>query len=336
MDIPVTEIEYKGKNGTKKISSKFYSDVTEDELITIQKGLYDRPDLSKVHRALYDVYMGSTDCSVTDRYYINDLLYKVQYYGSIASISDAVTDKGLMGLIKGAILAHPSMYDGVGLTVDTFLTFCRVGGTHLVKKAYNFPLSWVDYILQEYPPVNGVVYDYSCGWGNRLLGTLRNNYAYCGTDPSTELIKRLKQEYADFQSICDIPNADIRGTGSEIFHSDWENTMGLSFSSPPYFDMELYPGVDLPDTLDRWVTDYLSPTIQNIYRYLVHGAYFLMNIKDYGKYHFFDMIQPIADRVGFQYVKTDHLSSSNSRTYLVQGKRTKVQNVEPLYVFRKG
>ena len=114
MDIPVTEIEYKGKNVTKKIRSKFYADVTDDELTTIQKGLYDRPDLSKVHRALYDVYMGSTDCCVTDKYYINDLLYLVQYYGSITSISDVVTDKGLMGLIKGPILAHPSMYDRGG------------------------------------------------------------------------------------------------------------------------------------------------------------------------------------------------------------------------------
>lgn len=128
MDIPVTVIEYKGNNGTKKIRSKFYADVTEDEMTTIQNELYDRPDLSKVHRALYDVYMGSTDCSVTDRYYINDLLYQVQYYGSIASISDAVTDKGLMGLIKGDILAHPSMYYRGGLTIDNFLMFCRVGG----------------------------------------------------------------------------------------------------------------------------------------------------------------------------------------------------------------
>lgn len=332
MDIPVTEIEYKGK----KVRSMFYSEVTDEEMDTIQKGLQDKPNLDTVKRALYDVYMGSTDCSVTDKYYIQDLLYQVQYYGSIASISEVVKDKGLMGLIKGGILNHPSIYDGDGLTLDTFLTFCRIGNTRLAKKAYNFPLTWVDYILSKYPPVNGTVYDYSCGWGNRLLGTLRNNYAYYGTDPSTELVKRLKQEYSDFQSICDIPIADIQCTGSEVFHSNWENTMGLSFSSPPYFDMELYPGVCLPDTIDRWVTDYLSPTIQNIYRYLVSGAYFLMNIKDYGKYHFFEMIQPIAKKAGFQYVTTDYLSSTNSRTYIVQGKRTKVQNKEPLYVFRKG
>ena len=149
MDIPVTEIKYKGKT----VSSKFYSEVTDDEMNTIQKGLQDRPNLDTVKRALYDVYMGSTDCSVTDKYYVQDLLYQVQYYGSIASISEVVKDKGLMGLIKGGILSHPSIY-GEGLTVDTFLTSCRIGYTRLAKKAYNFPLTWVDYILSKYPSDN--------------------------------------------------------------------------------------------------------------------------------------------------------------------------------------
>lgn len=89
MDIPVTEIEYK----SKKVRSRFYSEVTDEEMDTIQKGLQDSPNLDTVKRALYDVYMGSTDCSVTDKYYIQDLLYQVQYYGSIASISEVVTDK---------------------------------------------------------------------------------------------------------------------------------------------------------------------------------------------------------------------------------------------------
>ena len=43
--------------------------------------------------------------------------------------------------------------------------------------------------------INNTVYDFSCGWGIRLMGALRFNIQYYGTDPNYILCARLQELY---------------------------------------------------------------------------------------------------------------------------------------------
>ena len=58
-------------------------------------------------------------------------------------------------------------------------------------KPSNFPIKTVDYIINKYN-INDKYYDFSCGWGVRLLSSFRNNISYYGTDPNNILVQRLK------------------------------------------------------------------------------------------------------------------------------------------------
>ena len=163
-----------------------------------------------------------------------------------------------------------------------------------------------DEILQQYN-VNGNYYDFSCGWGVRLLSSLRNGINYFGTDPNYILCERLEQMQEDYKSVCNNNNiVDIRNHGSEEFISEWEGTIGLAFSSPPYYNLEDYqignqsykPGV----TYEQWKENYLNPTIKNIYRYLVDDGFFAININNFNKYNNYDLVGDtvkIAESNGF-------------------------------------
>lgn len=77
---------------------------------------------------------------------------------------------------------------------------------------------------------------------------------------------------------------DIKKQGSETFVPEWENTIGLAFSSPPYFSLEDYKigkqswheGV----TYDNWLNNYMYPTLDNCIKYLIQNGLLAINIKN--------------------------------------------------------
>ena len=93
-------------------------------------------------------------------------------------------------------------------------------------------------LIYELFNTNGVVWDMSCGWGGRLLGALSNFKikTYIGTEPSTKTYEGLLNIKKDFNHI---KNVEIFKIGSEDYLPD-RNSLGLCFTSPPYFDTEKY------------------------------------------------------------------------------------------------
>lgn len=75
----------------------------------------------------------------------------------------------------------------------------RLGGNPFCKFPLNYPINNIDYILSKYN-VNNNWYDYSCGWGARLTGALKNKVNYFGTDPNYLLVDRLKQLASDWNN----------------------------------------------------------------------------------------------------------------------------------------
>ena len=195
-------------------------------------------------------------------------------------------------------------------------------------------------IIEELCPIfGGKVYDYSAGYGGRMLGagTSRMHYEYWCAEPNTETVEYLKYLASFLRS-----EIQISCIGSESYvprpHFD------LEFSSPPYFNIEKY--CDEPTqcmvkfkTLNQWFDGYVAPTISNIYECLNDDGVFATNIADYkapiiGKYNIVNKWIKTAEKIGFSYQKTIKMLL-NTRPGVGNNKKESSSKFEGIYVFRK-
>lgn len=128
----------------------------------------------------------------------------------------------------------------------------------------------------------------NCGFGGRMLGALssKKNFKYVGTDPNTETMYHLHQlgEYVE-QVTGREDSYELHCCGSEEFVGP-ANSVDFAFSSPPYFDLEVYS--DEPTQcynkfpkLDEWLEGYVRQTIKNIGHMLKPGCCYAVNIADF-------------------------------------------------------
>jgi hypothetical protein len=187
-----------------------------------------------------------------------------------------------------------------------------------------------------------VAYDYSCGWGGRLLGALSKGLKYYGVDTNPTLCERLKECAKDYAEVNGLSNdiADIRCSGSEVLQSDWVGKVGVAFSSPPYFDMEIYPGDKTSTTTcpdyGKWLEEYWKPTVVNACEYLIDGGYFLVNITDA---YYNDMKSVVLNSCpNMKYICDEHYDGGLTHRNAYRHQRdiaAKKPNPERVMVFQK-
>ena len=230
------------------------------------------------------------------------------------------------------------MYPTKNSDISNIKTVFRLSPSGTATKLPNYPYKSVKEILDKYN-VNNNYYDFSCGWGIRLSASLATDVNYFGTDPNTRLVGRLENFADKFKEITDTTSEiDIRCIGSEVFVPEWENKIGLAFSSPPYFDLEEYARTDPsgqsissnPKYSD-WLENYIKPTMLNIKRYLIDDGYLLLNVKNVRNYDLYDDCLKIITACGFALVEELDLKNIN-RTILAQNAKNADENI---MVFRK-
>ncbi len=192
------------------------------------------------------------------------------------------------------------------------------------------------------PVLWGNVYDYSAGYGGRLLGISGSNmsYNYTAVDPNTETIN-----YLNYLNDCIYDATGRRGTlhknVSEVFVPE---DVDLAFSSPPYFNLEKYS--DEPTqcmnqftTLDEWFEGYVVPTMANIHKGLNEDGIFATNIADYKSYGNKEYLvverwRETAEKLGFKYQQTIKMML-NTRPGVGNDKTAGREKFEGVYVFSK-
>lgn len=197
----------------------------------------------------------------------------------------------------------------------------------------------VDYLC---PVMWGNVYDYSAGYGGRLLGTAtaKMRYNYTGIDPNTETVEHL--HYLNDLIYDAIGN---RGKIIKNVSEEYEpENVDLAFSSPPYFNLEKY--CDEPTqcmnrytTLDEWFEGYVVPTMRNIYKGLNGDGVFATNIADYKSYgnkefKVVDRWIATAESLGFKHKQTIKMML-NTRPGVGNNKVEGREKWEGVYVFTR-
>lgn len=192
------------------------------------------------------------------------------------------------------------------------------------------------------PVLWGTVYDYSAGYGGRLLGisTSRFSYDYTGIDPNTETVANLTY----LNSLI----AQVGNKGGTIIQSVSEEyepkQIDLAFSSPPYFNLEKYSDeptqcMNRYTTLDDWFDGYVAPTMKNIHAGLYDDGIFATNIADYKsygnkEYKVVDRWIATAEKLGFKHINTIKMML-NTRPGVGNDKTAGREKWEGVYVFTK-
>ena len=155
---------------------------------------------------------------------------------------------------------------------------------HNYKTCTNFNVTVVIALIKFFKVKR--FFDPSMGHGDRLIGALAyGNCDYVGTDPNEKMegvykkiIKKLgskERKYKTFNKPFE--DLDIRGM---------EKSFDLVFTSPPFFDYEVYSkektqSVEKFPDLDDWKIGFLFPLAEKSYKLLKKGGVLALYINDY-------------------------------------------------------
>lgn len=126
------------------------------------------------------------------------------------------------------------------------------------------------------------VLDFSAGWGDRPFAAISLDVeAYTGVDPNPSLHGPYQQMIADLVPL------QKRGRYTMI-ESPFQTailpeglTYDLVFTSPPYFDLELYATKAEGESLDQWKSLFLYPALDKAWEALEVGGHLVLSINDY-------------------------------------------------------
>lgn len=178
------------------------------------------------------------------------------------------------------------------------------------------------YMYTKYANEGDVCFDYSAGFGGRMLGAASCNRKYIGVDPLTiDELENMKRHF-------DLQNIILIKDGSENIRL--EDSVDFSFSSPPYLSQEHYSDdkTQANNNGDDYFYDvYWKKTLENIKYMLKPDKVFALNVLE--KYT--QMINMTKGQFGEPF---DVITLRTVRNHLTKGNGKDNQKYEPIYIFR--
>lgn len=152
----------------------------------------------------------------------------------------------------------------------------RVGIKLLSKAVTNFKPTIAKFLYGVYSP-NGRILDYSCGFGSRMLAAMSLDMEYWGCEPNLKTFYNLNK-FGSFLKNSTKGSFFITSSGSEEAPLK-EGYFDFAFSSPPFFDYEIY-SQDLGQSImkfpvyDDWLIKFWKKTIENCIISLIPNGHF--------------------------------------------------------------
>lgn len=191
-------------------------------------------------------------------------------------------------------------------------------------------------------------YDFSCGFGGRMLGVLSSNknLNYFGLEPNTETFEGLNKLNLYIKEAYNCDNkVEIYKQGSEEeIPNSWLEKMDFCFSSPSYFSLERYSDEETQcyikyPKLQDWLDGYVNFTIKNIYKVLKKGKYYAVNINDFkvnnSEVTFVKDWIEISKQNGFILEKVIPMKLGRKRPNSIDFQKVFASKEENIYLFKK-
>lgn len=216
-----------------------------------------------------------------------------------------------------------------------------LANSNVAFKGSIFNISVAKFIYSKFTKEGSVIYDYSMGFGQRLLAALSlpYNVKYIGVDPCEKTVESNENIFNFYsENIPELDkDADIICSGSEnYFNINYENKVDLAFSSPPYFNLELYDDNTSQansSTYKYFINTYWENTVKNAVKMLKDGGHFILNIKDVvdGFLLSEDMLN-ICKKHGLKLIDTYKMQLTKNIAFK---NKDGVHKYEPIYVLQK-
>ena len=254
---------------------------------------------------------------------------------------DVLRDDALVAKSFEYIRTKPKFF--TGNDVQNLKSFLR-NSASWVRKVANFPPKSAREIYNRYVGEEKLVcLDTSMGFGSRLSGAVLSGHSYIGFDPNKKLFDKLV-EYSSFLEDHGFIKGKITmyNCGSETFCKDLVGVADVSFTSPPYFNLEKYSDDGCASTenygdYDAWVEYFVIPTVKNTVKYLKTGGYAMINIKNLGKRQpcYDSFYQAFVD-CGMTHHETFDLNISKKQYGMAnENQKGVIVPKEPIMCFRK-
>lgn len=133
------------------------------------------------------------------------------------------------------------------------------------------------------------ILDISAGWGDRLIGAMSQSIDYIGIDQNIKLEESYNNMINDFKDKSKSEVLMIFKKSQDVDYSSLPK-YDLIFTSPPYFYLEKYEGMEIFKTKEEFIEKYWKPTIEKAYKHLEAGGHMALNMP----LTMYDAIKPLV------------------------------------------
>lgn len=324
------EVEH---NGKKIRTSHFDGNIDMDIVNEIRNGYYKEDKDKAIENIRKILIKHQTRTSDLYNYYFARVANDTVVANCKWSINEALESDELIQTMYNKTLINDKVYYSNN-KLSNFKKAIDLSGAGYFKKATQFPIKIMRNLLDEFTKPGDLYYDPCCGWGMRMLVAAEKGVKYVGNDINQDLVKKLREFGQDINTIKEFNHA-ILPQGSEIFVPQLENQVDFVFTSPPYFDLEVYKGSEnLKETsYELWLETFIRPMLENCFKYIKDDKYVAINIKNGKKNMLYDDTRAIGEQVGFKFVGERDLKQGN-RT-VVNQERTIGDSSEKIMVLQK-
>jgi len=173
------------------------------------------------------------------------------------------------------------------------------------------------FLYKRYLKENGVILDFSAGWGARMLAAMACGYNYYGIDPLTaENLNEMNSFFSD--DSCFKNDINVFEGGSEDKNSYNVDSVDLIIGCPPYFKLEIYSNDNsqcynkFPEYND-WLEKYWKKTVENCIDIMDEKTKFILIMnKSFKEYMLKDNMLDICFDCGLEMFESFPMKSSKS------------------------
>jgi len=168
----------------------------------------------------------------------------------------------------------------------------------------NFPPSAAKAIYEDLLKDESSVFDFCAGFGGRMLGSMSSKVVkrYVGIDVLGKTCSGLNRMYEDLDN--DNCSVKIINSQSELVIDNIDETFDIVFTSPPYFDNEIY-SKDTDQSCnkyigyDMWLTEWLMPLIRKSFNLINPNGFMVLSL---GKTHNgIDITEDVKSLLSYDY-----------------------------------
>jgi DNA modification methylase len=192
-------------------------------------------------------------------------------------------------------------------------------------------------IINHFSRSADVVLDFSAGYGGRLLASLTLDRLYIGIDPARKQISGLERMCEDFREHSPARAEIVKGCAEDILPGMERSSVDLVFSSPPFFNLEVYSDEPTQSsnrykTYDRWRAGFLQVVIAQSRRLLRRNGFLAIHVSSGGKVPLEMDTLGIASKL-FTYYRA--INVAMPARPLQRAQNGGACRTEPIHVFRK-